>query len=147
MCLKVLIWFMPFLIFLQTITNTDAECDSKEKERQELAQNIADAKKSEENARLEHAKTVAMLQHKISSAEVCSIFFGRGGGQYYPTSNTFIFSKYQFFNNISLYVAYFSMIWKSWKWNRIRKSLCFNLFKMNKIEAKRNSNFQIVSKL
>ena len=57
------------------------ECDSKEKERQELAKNIADAKKSEENARLEHAKVVADFQHKISSSKVYCIFcFSLGGG-------------------------------------------------------------------
>ena len=59
------------------------ECDSKEKERQELAKNIADAKKSEENARLEHAKVVADFQHKISSSKVscifCYVFLWRGG--------------------------------------------------------------------
>ena len=57
------------------------ECDSKEKERQELAKNIADAKKSEENARLEHANVVADFQHKISSSKVYCIFlFFFGGG-------------------------------------------------------------------
>ena len=65
------------------------ECDSKEKERQELAKNIADAKKSEENARLEHAKVVADFQHKISSSKVYCIFvlffFGGGGGISYNT--------------------------------------------------------------
>ncbi len=60
------------------------ECDSKEKERQELAKNIADAKKSEENAKLEHAKVVADFQHKISSSKVyfifCFVFLWGGGG-------------------------------------------------------------------
>ena len=75
------------------------ECDSKEKERQELAKNIADAKKSEENARLEHAKVVADFQHKISSSKVycflfCFVlFFSGGGGDILYTLCFFLWNK------------------------------------------------------